>query len=96
VDIPRKNIIRNTNAATLAVFWGEFIFISSSNISFNLFVAHVLQNWQSSVIFRTASPKVRKNNPLFCFSRQGSDRRWIESLGDKPDRKDHFLNAGEF
>jgi hypothetical protein len=24
-DIPRKNMIRNTNAATLAVFWGELI-----------------------------------------------------------------------
>ena len=59
-------------------------------------VAHVLQDWQSSLIFRTTSPKVRKINPLFCFRRQGSDCRWIESLGDQPDRKDHFLNAGEF
>jgi hypothetical protein len=25
VDIPRKNMIRNTNAATLAVFWGELM-----------------------------------------------------------------------
>src|SRR3989337_3340592 len=54
-------------------------------------VAHVLQGWQSSVIFKTASPNVRKINPLFCFSRQGSDRRWIESLGDKPDRHYYFL-----
>jgi hypothetical protein len=50
------------------------------------FVAHGLQDWQSSVIFRTASPKVCKINPLFCFCRQSSDRRWIESLDDKPDR----------
>jgi hypothetical protein len=57
------------------------------------FVAHVLQDWQSSVIFRTASPKVRKINPLFCFRRQGGDRRWIESLHDHPDCKDHFLNG---
>ena len=35
--------------------------------------------------------EVRKINPLFCFSRQGSDRRWIESLDDQPDRHDHFL-----
>jgi hypothetical protein len=55
------------------------------------FVAHALQDWQSSVIFMTASPKARKINPLFCFSRQGSDCRWIESLHDKPDRHYHFL-----
>jgi hypothetical protein len=24
------------------------------------------------------------------------DRILVESLGDKPDRKDHILNAGEF
>jgi hypothetical protein len=61
-------MIRNTNAATLAVFWGKFIFISSFNTSFNLFVAHVLQDWQSSVIFKTASPKVRKSIRYSIFA----------------------------
>jgi len=54
-------------------------------------VAHGLQDWQSSVIFRTASPKVRKINPLFCFGRQGSDRRWIEALDDQPKAHHQFL-----
>ena len=47
-------------------------------------VAHVLQDLQSSIIFRIASPKVRKTNPLISFSKQGSDRKWIESLHDQP------------
>jgi hypothetical protein len=49
-------------------------------------VAHALQNWQSSVIFRTASPKVRKLNLLFCFRRQGGNYLGIEALHDHPDR----------
>jgi hypothetical protein len=56
-------------------------------------VAHVLRDWQSSVILRTASPKARKIIPLFCFGRQGGDRGWFESLHDHPDRKDHFLEG---
>ncbi len=51
-------------------------FIEWSQLLYGIeFVAHVLLDWQSRVIFRIASPKARKINLLFCFSRQGSNRR---------------------
>jgi hypothetical protein len=39
------------------------------------------------------SSKVRKNHPLFCYRRQGSDRRWIEALHYQPDRHYNFLGC---
>jgi hypothetical protein len=72
VDIPRKNMLRNMQAAILAVFWCEIIFISSSN-TFVYFVGFVIQQCHSSGL------QVLKRVKSVCYSVL-ADRAMVASV----------------
>ena len=58
-----------TIAFTFSLLLGVLL-DKSSHFELNL-IAHVFRSWQSSVIFRTASPKVRKINSVILFWQTG-------------------------